>query len=122
MSKINSTVMSVARTLYGGLAIAILAMGLVSTANAQVSTGSIHGSVAGADSGVVVEVTDASRGVTKSKTVDDDGAFRFDGLSLGSYEVKVLSDGHVVDSQTVNVSLGATVNLAMATTMKPLKS
>lgn len=116
MSKINSTVMSVTRTLYGGLAIAILVMGLVSTAIAQVSTGSVRGTVAGADTGVVVEVTDTKRGVTKSKNVDADGAFRFDGLTLGSYEVKVLSGGHVVDSQSVRVSLGATVTLAMATT------
>ena len=117
MSNLISTVKRVSRTLYGSLAIAFLVLGMVSTANAQQSTGSVHGVVNGvADSSVVVEVVDTSRGVTKSKTVDADGAFRFDGLTLGKYEVKVLSDGHVVDSQSVNVSLGSTVSLVMATT------
>ena len=116
MSNLISTVKSLSRTLYGSLAIAFLVLGMVSTANAQQSTGSVHGVVNGADSGTVVEVVDTSRGVTKTRTVDEDGAFRFDGLTLGKYEVKVLSDGHVVDSQSVSVSLGATVSLVMATT------
>jgi hypothetical protein len=72
---------------------------LASTAYAQQSTGSLKGIVSGANADVVVEVVDNSRGITKSKTVDANGAFRFDGLTLGQYEVKVLSEGHVVDSR-----------------------
>jgi hypothetical protein len=94
----------------------IVTVFLASTASAQQSTGSIKGIVSGADSDVVVEVIDNSRGLTKSKTVDADGAFRFDGLTLGQYEVRVLSEGHVVDSEAVTVQLGATVSLVMATT------
>ena len=89
---------------------------LASTAYAQQSTGSLKGIVSGANADVVVEVVDHSRGITKSKTVDADGAFRFDGFTLGQYEVKVLSEGHVVDSHAVTVQLGTTVSLSMATT------
>ena len=89
---------------------------LTSIAVAQQSTGSIHGTVAGANSDVLVEVIDTSRGITKSKTVNANGAFRFDGLTLGNYDVRVLSDGHVVDSHTVVVTLGAKVSLSMAMT------
>lgn len=47
---------------------------LASTAYAQQSTGSVKGVVNGANTDVVVEDVDNSRGVTKSKTVDADGA------------------------------------------------
>jgi outer membrane receptor protein involved in Fe transport len=94
----------------------IVSIFLASAASAQQSTGSIKGIVNGADSGVVVEVSDVSRGVTKSKIVDADGAFRFDGLTLGAYDIRVLSDAHVLDSQSVNVTLGGTVSVVMATT------
>ena len=85
MSNLISTVKSLSRTLYGSLAIAFLVLGMVSTANAQQSTGSLRGVVNGADSGTVVEVVDTSRGVTKTRTVDADGAFRFDATGIGEF-------------------------------------
>ena len=116
MSKSTSTVMTVTRKLFGGLVIALLVLGLTSTVYAQQSTGNLRGIVSGADSGVVVEVVNASRGVTKSREVASDGSFQFQGIEAGTYDVRVISDGEQVDSQTVNVVLGQTVSVVMGTT------
>ena len=97
---------SVTRKLFSGLAAVVLILGLATSAQAQQSGGSIRGTVVGADAGTVVEVRDDSRGTMKSKSTSD-GSFRFDGLQTGSYEVRVLQGGNMVDSATVTVSLGS---------------
>ena len=95
---------------------ALLILGFAATANAQQSAGAIRGTVEGATPGVVVEVVNLRRGITKTESVQADGEFRFDGLPTGEYDVRVLSDGRVVDSETVNVSLGGTVSINMGAT------
>ncbi|MDH3273367.1 MAG: TonB-dependent receptor [Gammaproteobacteria bacterium] len=111
---------SVTRKLFSGLAAVVLILGLATSAQAQQSGGSIRGTVVGADSSTVVEVTDDSRGTTKSKSTSD-GAFRFDGLPTGSYEVRVLQSGNMVDSATVTVTLGSATTVAMATTVEAIE-
>jgi len=111
---------SVTRKLFSGLAAVVLILGLATSAQAQQSGGSIRGTVAGADSSTVVEVRDDNRGTTKSKSTSD-GSFRFDGLSTGSYEVRVLQGGNMVDSTTVTVSLGSATTVAMATTVEAIE-
>jgi len=112
---------SVTRKLFSGLAAVVLVLGLVTSAQAQQSGGSIRGTVVGADSSTVVEVMDDTRGTTKSKSTGADGSFRFDGLTTGSYEVRVLQGGNMVDSTTVNVSLGSATTVAMATTVEAIE-
>jgi len=112
---------TVTRKLTSGLALAVLVLGLATTANAQQSTGGIKGTVQGADSSVVVEVVDTARGTTKSTVTGSGGSFRFDGLTPGSYEVRVLSAGQVVDSHTVRVNMGGTVSVLMATTEEAIE-
>lgn len=111
----------VTRKLTSGLALAVMVLGLATTANAQQSTGGIKGTVQGADSSVVVEVVDTARGTTKSTVTGSGGNFRFDGLTPGSYEVRVLSAGQVVDSHTVSVNMGGTVTVLMATTEEAIE-
>ena len=111
-------VASCVRGLVSVFIVALLAPGFITTANAQQSTGSIRGTVEGSSSGVVVEVVDQSRGISRTEAPGSDGEFRFDGLPTGAYEVNVLSGGAVVDSEMVNVTLGGTVDLRMATTQE----
>jgi hypothetical protein len=98
------------------IAVVIFALGMATFANAQQSSGSIRGTVEGAPTGVTVEVISVRRGVTKTDAVDADGEFHFDGLPPGAYEVRVRSGGLVVDSETVDVSLGGTVSIVMGAT------
>ncbi len=105
------------RTLGSGLLATFLMLGLAVSAHAQQSSGSIRGNVEGTTTGVVVEIADLNRGVTKTETPGPGGEFRFDGLQTGRYEVRVLSGGAVVDRETVTVSLGSTVSLNMGTTV-----
>ncbi|MGB5164679.1 MAG: TonB-dependent receptor [Woeseiaceae bacterium] len=121
MTTVVNTVASLTRNLVSGLAAIVLVLGLATSANAQQSGGSIKGSVSGASAGTVVEVVDTSRGVTKSESVASDGSFRFDNLQAGTYEVRVLSGGSVVDSETVRVQLGAATTIAMATTAEAIE-
>ena len=107
---------TVTRKLTNGLALVVLVLGLATAANAQQSSGSVKGTVQGADASVVVEVVDTARGTTKSTVTGTDGSFRFDGLTPGTYDVRVLSAGQVVDSHTVDVNIGGTVSVLMATT------
>ena len=121
MTTVVNTVASLTRNLVSGLAAIVLVLGLATSANAQQSGGSIKGTVSGASAGTVVEVVDASRGLTKSESVSSDGSFRFDNLQAGTYEVRVLSGGSVVDSETVRVQLGAATTIAMATTAEAIE-
>ena len=111
---------SFTRKLISGLAAVVLILGLATSAQAQQSGGSIRGTVAGADSSTVVEVVDESRGTTKSRSTGADGSFRIDGLSSGTYEVRVLQGGNMVDSATVFVSLGSATTIAMETTVEEI--
>jgi outer membrane receptor protein involved in Fe transport len=104
------------RMLTRGLLAVVAILGLVTSAVAQQTSGSIRGEVYGADAGVTVEVVNEGTGVSKSESPDASGAFRIDGLQPGSYEVRVLSGGRVVDSQVVSVSLGGATTVWMATT------
>ena len=112
---------TVTRKLTSGLALAVMVLGLATTANAQQSTGAIKGTVQGADSSVVVEAVDTARGTTKSTVTGAGGDFRFDGLTTGTYEVRVLQSGNMVDSHTVTVRLGSATTVSMATTVEAIE-
>ena len=116
MFKLTSAVNAAGRVMYGALAVAILLFGLTSAVYAQQATGSIRGTVLGAGEGVEVEAVDISRGVTRSRTTDANGEFRFEGIQTGDYELRVLKSGAVVDSAVVDVGLAAVVVVNMGYT------
>jgi hypothetical protein len=116
MFKLTSAVNAAGRVMYGALAVAILLFGLTSAVYAQQATGSIRGTVLGAGEGVEVEAVDIDRGVTRTRTTDANGEFRFEGIQTGDYELRVLKSGAVVDSAVVDVGLAAVVVVNMGYT------
>jgi outer membrane receptor protein involved in Fe transport len=111
---------SVVGKLVSGLAAAALLFSFASTAYAQEAGGSIRGSVEGASAGTTVEVVDQDRGTRKTQDASD-GDFRFDNLNPGSYEVRVVQNGAVVDSAVLRVSLGSATEINMATTAEEIE-
>ena len=57
-------------------------------------------------SGATVTVTSASKGLSKTRTSDGDGAVRFSLLPIGSYDVTVSASGYDSLSDTISVSVG----------------
>ena len=99
-----------------GAAICALALTIGSPAFSQDTDGSVRGIVQGANNSTVVEVVNTSRGTTRSESTNADGEFRISGLAPGSYQVRVLQDGTVVDTLDVNVTLGSSNRITLATT------
>ena len=97
-------------------AICALALSVGTPAFAQSTTSAVRGVVQGAGSNTVVEVLDTSRGTARSETTGAGGEFRIDGLAPGSYQVRVLQNGAVVDTLDVEVSLGSATSVNLATT------
>jgi len=102
----------VRKTLSAAVCAAALALNV--SAFAQSTDGSVRGTVQGANSGTTVEVVSTARGTSRSEATQADGSFDITGLTPGSYEVRVLQNGNVVDTLELSVSLGqaTTVNLA----------
>src|SRR5262249_36931455 len=84
---------------------------------------SIHGAVTDAVSnqplaGATVVVTRADSGLTLTGVADlttaSDGTFQLSGLAPGSYLLSATAAGHAVGMQTVTLSGGAPVTLALA--------
>ena len=116
-----SSAASMTRKLVSGIFASVLFLGLATSAFAQQSGGSIRGDVQGADANTMVEIVDTDRGTTKSKSVASDGGFRFDNLTVGDYEVRVLQGGQVVDSAEVTVGLASATTISMATTAEAIE-
>lgn len=96
-------------------AICSVALLTASVAVAQDTQGTIRGVVQGASSNTVVEVVSNARGTARSEATNSDGEFDISGLPPGSYEIRVLQNGSVVDTLNVSVSLGGATNVTMAT-------
>ncbi len=102
-------------------AICALSLTLGNAALAQDTDGSVRGTVTGANASTTVEVVDESRGTTRSESTGAGGTFRIDGLRPGSYQVRVLQNGSVVDTLEVNVTLGSATNVNLATTQSVIQ-
>ncbi|MDD9890635.1 MAG: TonB-dependent receptor [Gammaproteobacteria bacterium] len=99
-------------------AICAAALSVSGIAFSQDTDGVVRGSVQGAGATTVVEVVDTARGTTRTEATGANGDFRIGGLNPGQYEVRVLQNGSVVDTLTVNVSIGAATEVNMATTQQ----
>lgn len=97
------------------LAISAATLGFSAGALAQAIDGSVRGTVQGAGTNAIVEVENTARGTTRSNVIGADGEFRVDGLSPGSYQVRILQNGQVVDSLDVQVTLGGATRVTMGT-------
>jgi len=95
------------------LAISATILGASPSLFGQDTDGSVRGSVIGSSSSTTVQVVSTDRGTVRTEAVDNDGGFRVSGLTPGSYEVRVLQNGNVVDTQEVSVSLGSTRAITM---------
>lgn len=96
-------------------AICAVALSMGNAALAQDTSGSVRGIVQGAGSNTVVEVVDTSRGTTRSESTGAGGSFDIGGLRPGSYQVRVVQDGRLVDTLEVQVSLGSATSINLAT-------
>lgn len=80
---------------------------------ANVSTGSVRGTVVvGAEKGTV-EIVDASRGRSRTSQLDGEGKFGFRSLPPGKYSVRLKVDGVIVDAQEVRVTLGGNLLITL---------
>jgi hypothetical protein len=89
-------------------------------AMAQIPTGTILGTVKDASGGVVagatVTATNAETTTARTAKTEEDGSYRFSGLPVGHYEVKVEQSGFKVVTQrglTLDVGDEAVVNFAL---------
>lgn len=95
------------------LAISAVLMSTSSSLFGQDTDGSVRGSVIGASSDTTVQIISTDRGTVRTESTDNDGRFRVTGLTPGSYEVRVLQNGNVVDTQEVTVTLGSSRAITM---------
>ncbi|WP_160152458.1 TonB-dependent receptor [Microbulbifer sp. ALW1] len=95
------------------LALAIGAATIVSAPSvlADDTTGTIRGSVIGAESSSVIKLTDTARGITKEVSASADGSFRFGSLTPGKYQLQVFENGELIDTQDAVVGLGGTTTI-----------
>ena len=103
------------------VAISAALLGNVAPAFGQNTDGSVRGTVTGANQSTVVQVVDTARGTTRAGSIDNSGEFRVDGLAPGQYEVRVLQGGSVVDTVNVNVNIGGSTRVNMATSASEIQ-
>lgn len=96
-------------------AICAIAFSLSTAAFAQGTDGSVRGTVQGASNNTIVQVVSEARGTTRSESTQTDGSFDIGGLAPGSYQVRVLQNGNVVDTLDINVSLGQATTVTLGT-------
>lgn len=100
-----------------GLAIAICFLASLQTM-AQTINGTISGTVTDPQDAVVpgatVTVTNSENGTTRTAQTSDDGAFRFPGLAVGMYSVKVEKSGFsALTSDNIAVSVAGDTSLQL---------
>ena len=102
------------------VAVVLVAMCLAIPALAQLPTGTILGTARDASGGAVasanVTVRNTETGLTRTISTGDDGAYRFAGLPVGHYEVKVEKEGFKSTTQkgvVLDVSQEVVTNFAL---------
>lgn len=105
------------RLLLSAVSALLIALGSISTAFAQGSTGLIDGQIVDASgsgvAGVSVTLSDTRTGLTRTVTTNSNGHFKMQ-LPPGSYELNSSKSGYSsVTIEQVMVNLGATANLTI---------
>src|SRR2546423_8170550 len=99
----------------------LLALLSVAGANAQNATGAIHGAVTDQYGAAIpnAAVTAVSKDMAAARKLSSggEGAFTFDNLLPGDYQVKVEREGFATQTQTVSVQVGATVTVPFSLTV-----
>lgn len=93
-----------------------------SPAQAQLSTGSVRGTVAGAPAGVQVEAINPETGVSRSVETRADGSYVISGLRPATYTIRSISNGRAFEqiirlqvAQTLTVDLGEAQGVTLET-------
>ncbi len=98
------------------LALAVAALLLSGPASAQIQTGSIHGTTIGQDGGALpgVTLTLSGVGAQQVQVSDEQGKFRFLGLSPGVYTLKTDLSGFVpLERTNLDVSVGRNTDIEL---------
>jgi Carboxypeptidase regulatory-like domain len=82
------------------------------------ATGTVQGTVTDKSQAVVVgaqvTITSKATGATRNTTTNDTGAYRFDLMPAGTYQVKVMKEGFRTVVQTVEVLVGQSSTVSAA--------
>lgn len=109
--------MSMKKWLLTGAAACALVMTQTQYAEAQATTGGLHGQVIGSDgapvAGASIELKSDSTGATLTTSSGSDGSFTFNSLSVsGTYTATVSAPGYATKTyKSIGVSLGNTSNI-----------
>src|SRR5437879_5714768 len=93
----------------------------VRSLSAQNATGVINGSVTDPNGAAVVRATvtatNKDTGFLRKVIVGNEGAFVFENLQPGEYEVRVEHPGFTSQKETVTVEIGGTITVSFALTL-----
>jgi carboxypeptidase family protein len=96
----------------GVVAAAALMFGAATQLSSQTTTGTLKGSVTGANGaaapGAQVTVRNVASGVSRTTTAHDDGSYVMPGVVPGTYEVSVRRIGASPQTRTVVIQIGST--------------
>lgn len=96
------------------IAALVLLLGSGATFGQATASGTVQGTITDKSQSVItgaeVTLTSKATGATRTAASNDEGNFRFDFLSAGTYTVKTSKSGFTAVVQTVEVLVGQTVN------------
>lgn len=90
---------------------AAVVMALAGAAQAQLSTATIKGQIAGSSAGTTVTAVNQANGAQYRATLRADGSYVLTGLAPGAYELRVATPGQTTRTQTLTVAVGETASV-----------
>ena len=93
---------------------AAVVMALAGAAQAQLSTATIKGQIAGASAGTTVSAVNQANGSIYRATLRADGSYVLTGLAPGAYELRVATPGKATKTETLTVAVGETASVDLA--------
>lgn len=93
---------------------AAVAMALAGAAQAQLSTATIKGQVAGSTAATTVTAVNLANASQYRATLRADGSYVLTGLAPGAYEIRVATPGLQTRTQTLTVAVGETASVDLA--------
>lgn len=87
------------------------------TVNYASASGRVTDPSAALIAGATVTARETETGIRSTSTTDSEGRFRFPYLKPGPYEIEVRATGFGTLSRSINLTLGATVDLALQLTV-----